>query len=214
MEASSKDRMPLGDARARRFRGEDSSRPTDAAEQALLRRVAGGDREAFRELYVGYHLRLARFLTRLTRRFDVAEEIINDTLWVVWRKAPEFRGGSKVSTWIMGIAYRRALKTLRRLNLGSQVPLGDESAATVERDAAHDETGDLRDWLDQALIQLPADQRLVIELTYYQGLSCAEVAQVTDCPVNTVKTRMFHARRKLRLLLPRLDGSAGGTHTP
>jgi len=61
------------------------------------------------------------------------------------------------------------------------------------------------------LVQLPADQRLVIELTYYQGLSCAEVAQITDCPVNTVKTRMFHARRKLRLLLPQLDGSRAGS---
>lgn len=212
MEVSSKDRGPLGDAAARRSRGEDPSRPADAVEQQLILRVAGGDREAFRELYVSYHLRLARFLTRLTRRYDVAEEIINDTLWVVWRKAPEFRGGSKVSTWIMSIAYRRALKTLHRLNLGATVSLPDPATAPSEACAASDENSELRDWLDQALVQLPADQRLVIELTYYQGLSCAEVAQITDCPVNTVKTRMFHARRKLRLLLPRLDGSAGGTH--
>lgn len=211
MEASSKDRRPPGDAAPRRSRGEDGSRPSDAAEQQLIVRIAGGDREAFRELYVSYHLRLARFLTRLTRRYDVAEEIINDTLWVVWRKAPEFRGSSKVSTWIMSIAYRRALKTLHRLNLGATVPLHDPSSATADGAGACDENGDLRDWLDHALVQLPADQRLVIELTYYQGLSCAEVAQVADCPVNTVKTRMFHARRKLRLLLPRLDGSAAGT---
>ncbi|HET7202620.1 MAG TPA: sigma-70 family RNA polymerase sigma factor [Steroidobacteraceae bacterium] len=213
MEASSKDRGPPSDPAPRRSRGEDSSRPADAVEQQLILRVAGGDREAFRELYVSYHRRLARFLTRLTRRYDVAEEIINDTLWVVWRKAPEFRGGSKVSTWIMSIAYRRALKTLRRLNLGATVALHDPSSAPAERDGANDETGELRDWLDQALVQLPADQRLVIELAYYHGLSCAEVAQIADCPLNTVKTRMFHARRKLRLLLPRLDGSEDGTHT-
>ena len=211
MEVSSKDRRPLGDAAPRRSRGEDSSRPADAVEQQLIQRVAGGDREAFRELYVSYHLRLARFLTRITRRYDVAEEIINDTLWVVWRKAPEFRGGSKVSTWIMSIAYRRALKTLHRLNLGATVGLPDEASAPIDTGAATDDNGDLRDWLDHALVQLPADQRLVIELTYYQGLSCAEVAQITDCPVNTVKTRMFHARRKLRLLLPQLDGSRAGS---
>ena len=212
MEASSKDRRPPGDAALRRARGEGSSRPADAIEQQLILRVAAGDKQAFRELYVSYHVRLARFLTRLTRRYDVAEEIINDTLWVVWRKAPEFRGGSKVSTWIMSIAYRRALKTLRRLNLGATVALHDPSNTPAEADGASDDHGELHDWLDQALVQLPADQRLVIELTYYQGLSCAEVAQITDCPVNTVKTRMFHARRKLRVLLPLLDGSAGEAH--
>lgn len=188
----------------------DSARSTDASDRHLVERVAAGDRQAFRELYVGYHLRLARFLTRLTRRYDVAEEIINDTLWVVWRKAPEFRGDSKVSTWIMSIAYRRALKTLRRLNPGGKLqPLDEASAPAV--DAAHqlDTDGDLHDWLDRALAQLPAEQRLVIELTYYQGLSCHEVAEISDCPVNTVKTRMYHARRKLKVLLPQLDGSPG-----
>jgi RNA polymerase sigma-70 factor (ECF subfamily) len=181
-------------------------RPTDESEFALLARVAEGDRRAFRELYLGYHRRLARFLTRITRRYDLAEEIINDTLWIVWRKAADFRGQSKVSTWIMGIAYRRALKALRHLNAGNVVlnPFDESSALTSEepqRDA------DLRDWIDRALGQLPAEQRLVIELTYYQGLSCQEVAEIMDCPVNTVKTRMFHARRKLRTLLPQLDGS-------
>jgi len=89
------------------------------SDRRLLQKVAAGDREAFRELYVVYHRRLARFLVRLTRRYEVAEEIINDTLWVVWRKAGEFRGDSRISTWIMGIAYRRALKTLRCSNCPS-----------------------------------------------------------------------------------------------
>jgi RNA polymerase sigma-70 factor (ECF subfamily) len=184
-------------------------RPTDESEFALLARVAEGDRQAFRELYLGYHRRLARFLMRITRRYDLAEEIINDTLWVVWRKAADFRGQSKVSTWIMGIAYRRALKALRHLNTGNVIlnPLDESSTLTGEepqRDA------DLREWIDRALGQLPAEQRLVVELTYYQGLSCQEAAEIMDCPVNTVKTRMFHARRKLRTLLPQLDGSRVG----
>ena len=70
---------------------------------------------AFAELYALYHRRLARFLRRFTTRHDVIEEIINDTMWVVWRKCGEFRGDSLVSTWIMGIAYRRAMKTLQYL---------------------------------------------------------------------------------------------------
>src|SRR5688572_5981610 len=69
----------------------------DERDAQLLARVAARDREAFRQLFQLYHRRLAGFLTRLTRRHDLAEEIISDTLWVVWRKAPEFRGGSRVS---------------------------------------------------------------------------------------------------------------------
>lgn len=178
-------------------------------ETQLLRLVANGDARAFQTLYLGYHRRLARFLMRLTRRFDIAEEVINDTLWVVWCKAGEFRGDSQVSTWIMGIAYRRALKTLKHLHSvapPADLPLdgleiaGEESSATLE----------LHEWLDQALEHLPPEQRLVLELTYYLGHSCAEIAAIMDCPVNTVKTRMFHARRKLRDLLPQLDAGLRG----
>ena len=74
----------------------------------------GGDRAAFKELYLIYHRRLARFLMRMTSRHDLIEEVINDTLWTVWLKAGDFRGDSLVSTWIVGITYRRALKALRR----------------------------------------------------------------------------------------------------
>src|SRR5258708_37692438 len=79
----------------------------------LMARTARGDRRAFEELYNLYHRRMARFLTRLTRRYDLAEEIINDTFWVVWHKAGEFRGDSQPSTWILGIAYRKARNALR-----------------------------------------------------------------------------------------------------
>ena len=90
-----------------------SPQTSEARESLLLQRVAERDRQAFEELYTTYHRRLSRFLMRLAPRFDFAEEIINDTFWVVWRKAGDFRGASRVSTWIMGIAYRRALRALR-----------------------------------------------------------------------------------------------------
>src|SRR5690242_9318859 len=84
-------------------------------ELALLERIAARDGAALKELYFLYHRRLGRFLTRLTSRVEVAEEVINDTFWVVWQRAGDFRGASLVSTWILGIAYRRALKSLQRL---------------------------------------------------------------------------------------------------
>jgi RNA polymerase sigma-70 factor (ECF subfamily) len=178
----------------------------DAHERDLLRRTAACDREAFADLYQAYHRRLARFLTRLTRHHDVAEEIINDTMWVVWQHAADFRGSSRVSTWVMGIAYRRALKTFRRASL-QVVTVELDEADQVPWDGGVDMDGADRETLvARALAALPLEQRLVVEFTYFLGHSCAEIAEIMDCPVNTVKTRMFHARRKLRDLLPELSG--------
>jgi RNA polymerase sigma-70 factor (ECF subfamily) len=173
-----------------------------AREKDLIARIADGDRKAFEELYYLYHRRLARFLTRLTRRYDLAEEVVNDTFWVVWRKARTFRGDSQPSTWILGIAYRKArnaFRTSARLaekNLEiEQLPPTDEQPTDIE---------ELRDWLGRALAELPLEQRLAVELCYELGHSCEEIATIMDCPVNTVKTRLFHARAKLQRLLPQL----------
>jgi RNA polymerase sigma-70 factor, ECF subfamily len=178
-----------------------------AREVDLIARVADGDRKAFEELYHLYHRRMARFLTRLTRRYDLAEEVINDTFWVVWRKARTFRGDSQPSTWILGIAYRKARNAFRasaRLaekNLEAQeVPLTTEAPAGAE---------ELRDWLVRALEELPVEQRMAVELCYELGYSCEEIAAIMDCPVNTVKTRLFHARAKLQKLLPQLATPVG-----
>jgi len=176
-----------------------------ARETDLIARVAEGDRRAFEELYNLYHRRMARFLTRLTHRYDVAEEIINDTFWVVWRKAREFRGDSQPSTWILGIAYRKARNAFR-----SAARLQEENLAGAPEPLTNDEPAsaeELRDWLGQALAQLPVEQRLAVELCYELGYSCEEIAAIMNCPVNTVKTRLFHARAKLQKLLPQLAGT-------
>ena len=182
----------------------DAVKISGQVDRDVLDKIAAGDREALRELYLIYHRRLARFLTRFIRRHDLIEEVINDTLWVVWRKASEFRGDSRLSTWIMGIAYRCALRTLRGRGQVDTVPIENEFlTAPDELDA--DETGE---WVALGMQQLPADQRLTLELAYGQGHSCEEIAQIMDCPVNTVKSRMFQARNKLRTILPQLAGTA------
>jgi RNA polymerase sigma-70 factor (ECF subfamily) len=177
-----------------------------AREVELIARIAEGDRKAFEELYNLYHRRLARFLTRLTKRYDVAEEVINDTFWIVWRKARDFRGDSQPSTWILGIAYRRARNAFRS---SSRIVSG-ENLDTPPPPLTSDEplkTEELRDWLVHALVQLPVEQRLAVELCYELGYSCEEISNIMGCPVNTVKTRLFHARAKLQKLLPALGGS-------
>lgn len=177
----------------------------DAIESALVRRVAAGDRHALSELYHRYHRRLSRFLARLTRRTDIVEEVVNDSFWIVWQKAGTFRGDARVSTWIMGIAYRCGLKALRQHG-EEPMEFSPESAAF----ACHDPDADreINDWLGKAMLRLPPEQRVVLELAYGAGHSIDEIASIMQCPEGTVKARMFHARMKLRNLLPVLAGIA------
>jgi RNA polymerase sigma-70 factor, ECF subfamily len=178
-------------------------------DRELLRRLVAGDRAALHTLYLAYQQRLLQFLSRLSNQRDSLEEAVNDTFWIVWRKAAAFRGESRVSTWIMGIAWRCALKSLRRnsdaaaqalaQSVQYEAPAAAEMAGREERD----------DWLSQGLELLPMEQRATLQLAYLIGYSCEEIATIMECPVNTVKARMFQARIKLRNLLPKLGGNAG-----
>jgi RNA polymerase sigma-70 factor (ECF subfamily) len=189
-----------------------SSAPSNnEAELALIRRVSLRDRIALRELYVLYHRRLSRFLMRLTQRQDLAEEVINDTLLVVWNSADRFRGDSRVSTWIVGIAYRRALKSIRRRRSFELVELEATDSLAGPDGVLACET---QEWIEEALEELPLEQRLCLELAYVLGHSCEEISVITSCPVNTVKTRLYHARRKLCVLLPRLAGTPPNNAAP
>lgn len=173
-------------------------------DRELLIAVASGSRQALEELYLGYHRRLARFLSRFTPRYENVEEIINDTFMVVWQSAKDFRHASQVSTWIIGIAYRTALKSIRRQkNHASARSLDDFPEQTIDPTFE----AETRDWLQHGLKQLPMEQRLTLELAYHMGHSLEEIAAITDCPVGTVKARMFHAREKLRVYLPTLGGA-------
>jgi len=181
----------------------------DGRDRELLGLIALGERRALEQLYFNYHGRLGQFLSRLTGRRDAIEEAINDTFWIVWQKAAQFRGDSRASTWIMGIAWRCGLKALRRSG-----PLPPEHGeATIDAASATDTTlasEELREWLDTGLRTLPFEQRVTMEMAYFLGHSCEEIAAIMSCPVNTVKARMFQARIKLRNLLPTLGGTPSG----
>ena len=184
----------------------------EADEAALLRRIVQGERAALEALYRAYHRRLDRFLARLTRRADVIEEVINDTFWIVWQKAGEFRGESRVSTWILGIAWRCALKTLRDHGDEPAEVSADAASAADELQALDDPHArhELDDWVAKGMLRLNAEQRATMELAYGAGHSLEEVAQIMDCELSTVKARMFHARVKLRQVLPMLAGLSAG----
>jgi RNA polymerase sigma factor (sigma-70 family) len=180
------------------------SDPADRAsaqEAALLARIAHGDRLAFEALYRGYFPRLTRFLDRvLLHRPQAVEEVLNDAMLVVWNKAGSFNGQSKVSTWIFSIAYRKALKAIHRFDDPVDVD-SDESESAEPGPENQLMQKQFSAILWQCIGRMSAEHRAVIELTYYHGYAYREIAQIMDCPIDTVKTRMFHARRRLRSML-------------
>jgi RNA polymerase sigma-70 factor (ECF subfamily) len=172
----------------------------------LLRRTADGDRAAFERLYFRLYNPLHRFIGRVTHHGDLCEEILNETMLTVWQKADSFHGDSKVSTWVFGIAYRKSLKALeksRRWNSRMESmsdTLADTTAAVGQPDEKLTQL-QIQQRIDRGLKLLNPEQRTAFELTFYFGYSYAEIAQICHCSVNTVKTRMFHARRRLQVHL-------------
>src|ERR1700683_5309275 len=134
------------------------------SDKELLTGVAAGGRRALEELYLSYHRRLARFLVRFTPRYENVEEIINDTFMVVWQSAKGFRSASQVSTWIFGIAYRTALKSLRRQrNHSAALCIDDYPELTI--DPAQD--AEVEDWVTRGLNRLPLEKPMTLGLAYH-----------------------------------------------
>jgi len=181
--------------------------PGDAREHELIARICRRERLAFEALYRLYHPRLTRFLQRMLRPTHLVEEVLDDALYVVWSHPERFDGSSRVSTWIFAIAYRKALKALSRHDEPQEWQDDDEPMRAghdqLSADVPEDRLGhaQLQRALRQAMSTLSVEQRAAVELTYFHGFSYPEIAAVVDCPVDTVKTRMFHARRRLKAAL-------------
>lgn len=182
-------------------RGRNGGPNPEAEEVRLVARIAAGDKLAFEALYRIYFPRLSRFIGRMARNVALIEEVVNDTMLVVWQKAATFDGTCKVSTWVFAIAYRKTLKGLK----ASDEPV-ESDASLYEDDSGNQpeqtmKRQQLQQSVAEALDQLPAAQRAVMVLTYYHDMAYSEIAEVVECPLNTVKTRMFHARHRLKDLL-------------
>jgi RNA polymerase sigma-70 factor (ECF subfamily) len=194
----------------RLFKSRQKRQPEDDA--ALLTAIGRGQQAAMEALYRRYHPRLFRFLSVNVYDRDGIEEIINDTMHVVWQSSKQFRGESKVSTWIFGIAWRKSIAA-------NNTTRKHRAAELIEADVASmqwQEQTYQSQLMQQALSQLSPTHRMVIELTYYSGFSYQEIASIMSCPENTVKTRMFYARRHLQQLMsedvPSAEVHADGAH--
>lgn len=170
-----------------------------AREQQLITETAAGNEKAFEQLYQLYFSRLFQFIFRITRTRNNIEEIINDVMYVVWEKASTYDQTCRPSTWILGIAYFKALKRVEKsvADEDRSVEFNDELDYFPDKSTQWISQVETSNWLEVAFTQLSAEQRAVVEMTYFQGLHYNEIAEIMQCPENTVKTRMFHARRIL-----------------
>jgi RNA polymerase sigma-70 factor (ECF subfamily) len=172
------------------------------SDQTLIARIAAGDKVAMQVLYGRHHVRVYRYLVRLTSDAGLAEDLVSEVFFDVWRQADRFEGRSQVSTWLIAIARFKALSAMRKR---TEDGLDDEQAAAIEDEADDPEVAvqkkDTGALLRQCIGRLSPEHREVIDLVYYHEKSVEEVAAIMEIPENTVKTRMFYARKKLSELL-------------
>ncbi len=173
-----------------------------SSDEALIAAIAAGDRAAMRILYNRHQVRVFRFVARLVDDAASAEDVVSEAFIEVWRQADRFEGRSSVSTWIMSIARFKALSVRRRRQ---EIELDEKVAETVADQYSTPEQilleTDRRAQLRACLSQLSPDHREIIDLVYYHDKTIEEVADIVGVPKNTVKTRMFYARRRLAQLL-------------
>lgn len=157
----------------------------------LLSRIADQDRGAFRLLFERHSDRIYRFALTLTRNPHLAEEVLQETMMTVWKAAGRFKGRSKVTTWLLGIAKNQARNLFRKEERGRRLP--------EMPDRHGDASGkiEMSVHVERALDTLPEGQREVLHFVFYENLSVRETAELLGLPEGTVKSRMYHARKNL-----------------
>ncbi|MEM7281552.1 MAG: RNA polymerase sigma factor [Pseudomonadota bacterium] len=184
--------------------------PHDRVDRVLIEQIAKDRRsDALETLYRQYQPRMIGFLRRLTQDDNLIEDVYNEVMLQIWNKAHQYKGSSKVSSWIFSIAYRACLKMLKKQQRKQEIvqALGDWfSALGASNESAESDSNDV---IGKAINTLKPNHRLVVELCYFQGYSTEEISQIAGCPVNTVKTRLYHARAKIKSFIE----DAGGLDT-
>jgi RNA polymerase sigma-70 factor (ECF subfamily) len=175
----------------------------------LLDAVIAGDERSLSTLYQCFSRRIYAFAMRPLRDPHEAEQVVIDTMYEVWRQATRFDRKCRFTTWVLGIARNKVLHVLRdRLPRYEDLMAVQDSLASDEDDPATQVAlQQQRAHLDACVSRLPALQRECLELVLRQDLALAEIAQRQSCPENTVKTRLFKARNRLRRQLGQLLGA-------
>jgi RNA polymerase sigma-70 factor, ECF subfamily len=172
------------------------------SDEALIRQIAGGHKLAMRALFARHQVKVYRFALRIVRDAALAEDVVSETFIDAWQHAGRFEGRSSVSTWLLGIARHKALTAAQRRPTES---IDDQAAQNVV-DTANDPEAELGDRdrgvvIRRCLKALSPEHAEIIDLVYYQEKSIKEIVEILGIPDNTVKTRMFYARKRLAALV-------------
>jgi RNA polymerase sigma-70 factor (ECF subfamily) len=174
----------------------------DTSDETLVAQIAQRDKRALQQLYSRHHVRIYRFALRFLNDEAAAEDTVSEVFIDVWRQAERFEGRSQVTTWLLAIARNKALSLLRRR---SNEELDDEVAEFIEDPSDNPEVAMLKSQrasvLQDCLTQLSPAHREIVDLVYYHEKSVEEVAEIISVPANTVKTRMFYARKRIGELM-------------
>lgn len=175
---------------------------TASSDEALIQRIAAGDRMAMQVLFARHQVKVFRFVVRLTGNETTAEDVISEVFLDVWRYAGRFESRSSVSTWLLAIARNKAYSAMRRPRTDE---LDESRAEAIEDDSDDPEVvaqkRDKSELLRGCIAKLSPEHREVVDLVYYHEKTVEEVAEIVGIPENTVKTRMFYARKKLSDML-------------
>jgi RNA polymerase sigma-70 factor (ECF subfamily) len=197
-----------------------SSRHDDDTHRADLAAIAAQDQRAMKRFYTAFAPATFQFAMRRLSDPVQAEEVVVETMYEVWRHAARFAGESGVRTWVLGIARHKLLDKLRERyrhrheSLDDENETGDGPGMAAESDAPEGfervAQREHHEMIAHCANKLPEDQREALHLALYEDLPLADIAQIQACPENTVKTRLFHARRKMKECLQRLFGHNDG----
>jgi RNA polymerase sigma-70 factor, ECF subfamily len=176
-------------------------------DEALMRAVQRGSREAFEALFERYRDALWRFFRRRVPDADRAEELTHDAFVAILQGTTRYRGDGAFRSYVFGIAYNILLADRRKASFRRSSPLGADPPAAAATDP------DIELWVRGALEQLDADDREILMLREYDQLSYDEIAHVRSMPLNTVRSRLFRARMALKAALEsRVDGEVKVSH--
>lgn len=173
-------------------------------DETLIAEIAGGDRLAMRTLYLRHERRVFRFVLHMLGDRCLAEDVLSEVFFDVWKKAERFEGRSSVSTWLLGIARHKALtaattKTRQAESLDGVAAMNVvDPTANADEAMLEQERGAM---LRRCLKVLSPEHREIIDFVYYQEKTIRQIADLLAIPENTVKTRMFYARKRLAALV-------------
>ncbi len=178
-------------------------------EKRLVEQVAGGDSTAYRQLYDLSYGKVSRYVQKVVSDASLVDDILVQTYTVAWQKSGAFKGTGRITTWLIGIARNIMFREFRKVK--KYVPFEDEYSAADTQSQFQVEVESTNAALKAALQTLKVKHREILELVFYQEFSYPEVSELIGIPVNTVKTRVFHAKKALKDVLQKQNITSYGT---